>query len=371
MSMIDLNNHLFGEVPTGNNLIEYPTMLDILDSVMFKVGLESNHLLSSFLAPVFVDGYMACTIGKGPNIVGLCPKGFTTLKRFRGQQHYYNICLSSYDRIVDEKDKIIANLHASEFEILLRSHPVIQFILSRTVNTSVGPIYFNIDFEGLAQHYGIPTKVFDFSNDLASSAFFAVTAYNKQTDLYTPYIPLESAPLDDLYGVLYYCDDVQYEDGLDFRPLGMHYFNRPGAQSEFAFDPKNERDLNKLPYIKKIFFRHDANASKVIFNSLAKGKMLFPEDSLCGKAQRIIEKKDVCSAAAFKLWCEKNSNVRTQDQAMKLLQENNIHVVDNPLVSFEHDEIDKDCKEWDAFGKDRFLEKVTIVPFFKPIDNTI
>ena len=55
--MIDLNNHLFREVPTGNNLIEYPTMLDILDSVMFKAGLESNHLLSSFMAPVFVDKF--------------------------------------------------------------------------------------------------------------------------------------------------------------------------------------------------------------------------------------------------------------------------------------------------------------------------
>lgn len=369
--MIDLNNHTFGEKPTINSLNDYPTMIEIIDSVMFKVGLDSNHLLRSFMAPVFVDGYMACTIGKGPNIVGLCPKGFTTLKRFRGQQHYYPTCLSSYDRIINERDKMVADLQASEFEILLKSHPVIQFISNYPVNSPVGPVLLNIDFEGLAQHYGIPTKVLDFSNDLATSAFFAVTVYDRQTDQYTPYVPSDSAPLDDLYGVLYYCDDVQYEADMCFRPLGMHYFNRPGAQSGFAFDPKNERDLNKLPHIKKIFFRHDANASKVIFNSLAKGKMLFPEDSLCGKAQRIIEKKDVCSAAAFELWCEKNSNVRTQDQAMKLLQENNIHVVENPLVSFEHDEINKDCKEWDAFGKDRFLEKVTIVPFFKPIDNTI
>lgn len=366
--MIDLNNHLFGEVPTENNLKAYPTMLDILDSVMFKAGLESNHLLSSFLAPVFAGGYIACTIGKGPNIVGLCPQGFTTTKRFRGQQHYYPICLSSYDRIINERDKIVADLQASEFEILLKSHPVIQIISSCPVNSPVGPVFFNIDFEGLAQHYGIPTKVLDFSNDLATSAFFAVTVYDRQTDQYTPYVPSDSALLDDLCGVLYYCDDVQYEDGLCFRPLGMHYFNRPGAQSGFAFDPKKERNLNNIPFIKKIFFRHDADVSKMIFNSQAKGKMLFPEDSLCGKAQRIIEKKDVCSAAAFELWCEKNSNVRTREQALKLLQENKIHIVDEPLVSFEHNEIDKDCKEWDTFGKYRFLEKVKFIPFFKPIN---
>lgn len=170
--------------------------------------------------------------------------------------------------------------------------------------------------------------------------------------------------MDDLYGVLYYCDDAQYEDGLCFRPLGMHYFNRPGAQSGFAFDPKKERNLNNIPFIKKIFFRHDADVSRMIFNSQAKGKMLFPEDSLCGKAQRIIEKKDVCSAAAFELWCKKNSNVRTQDQAKKLLQENNIHIVDEPLVSFDYEEIDKDYKEWDTFGKYRFLEKVTFFPVY-------
>lgn len=119
---------------------------------------------------------------------------------------------------------------------------------------------------------------------------------------------------------------------------------------------------------KAMFYQKSNDISKMIFNSQAKGKMLFPEDSLCGKAQRIIEKKDVCSAAAFELWCERNSNVRTQDQAKKLLQENNIHVVENPLVSFEHDEIDNDCKEWDTFGKYRFLEKVTFIPFFKPIN---
>lgn len=365
MKNVDLDFLAFGEMPTANNLNEYPTMLDILNSVMFKAALDCGHLHSSFIGPLFADdGNMACSVGKGPNIVGLCPKSLTLTMRFRGQQHYYPTCLSSYDRINNERDKIVADLQASEFEILLKSHPVIQFISSYPVNSPVGPVLLNIDFEGLAQHYGISTKVLDFSNDLATSAFFAVTVYDRQTDQYTPYVPSDSAPLDNLYGILYYCEDVQYEDSLCFRPLGMHYFNRPGAQSGFAFDPKKERNLNNIPFIKRIFFRHVADVSRMIFNSQAKGKMLFPEDSLCGKAQRIIEKKDVCSAAAFQLWCEKNSNVRTHDQAMKLLQENSIHVVDEPLVSFDHDEIDKDYKEWDTFGKYRFLEKVSFFPIY-------
>ena len=36
MDIIDLNNHPFGEVPNTSNLSEYPTILDVLDSVTIQ-----------------------------------------------------------------------------------------------------------------------------------------------------------------------------------------------------------------------------------------------------------------------------------------------------------------------------------------------
>ena len=335
---------------------------------MYQNSVKHYDLAGSPLGPMFVgEGGLACTVGKGPNIVGLVPKGITFNMRFRGQQHFYKTCLASYDRLNNEQDKLLADLHTAEFEALLISHPVIQDILREPVSVNnLGNVYLNVDFEGLAQHYGIPTRVMDFSNDLLTSAFFAVTCYDGKKDCYTPYVPSVDADFDSLYGVLYYFDAIRFNnEDLSCRPLGMHYFNRPGAQSGFAFDPKDERDINKIPFIKKIFFRHDAEASNLIFTILAEGKMLFPDDSLCGKAQKIRMIKDVCSKAACELWNNKCMKFETLNSAVAYLEKRGISVQDEPMVHFEKCELDKDCKEWNLNGKNRFLQYITIMPFFR------
>ena len=368
MVKIDLEHSSFSEVPTVENLKDYPTMLDILDSVLYQIALDSNNLLDSCFATTFADdGYLACTIGKGPNVMGLIPKGLTSNMRFRGQSHYYSPCFASYDRITDDKEKIMTDLHAAEFEILLMSHPVIQFISRNFVlDNHLGALYFNIDYVGLAQHYGIPTRVFDFTNDLMVSAFFAVTEYDKKTDSYSPYIPKADAETSSLYGVLYYMDATQMDiNDTSCRPLGMHYFNRPGVQSGFAFDSNGERDLNKNSQVKKIFFRHDAGSSNLIYKSLVKGNMLFPKDSLCGKVKQICERKDVCSKAACELWMIRNGKFKLLDDCLDYLKTFKINIVDEPWVHFEKNEIDKDWNEWITEGKDKYLEKVTFLPMFK------
>lgn len=64
-------------------------------------------------------------------------------------------------------------MHQAEFIQLLNSHPVVKYLKSHTFTRDglPGTLIVPIDEEGLAQHYGIPTEVVDFSNDLWVSAF--------------------------------------------------------------------------------------------------------------------------------------------------------------------------------------------------------
>ncbi len=63
-------------------------------------------------------------------------------------------------------------------------------------------------------------------------------------------------------------------------PIGLNFFNRPGAQNGFGLKMSHNADLNSMRNVKKIFFRHDKNASQTIFSMNQQGKKLFPDDSL-------------------------------------------------------------------------------------------
>lgn len=192
--MFDWKNSQFSTPPTVDNIEKYPTMLDILDSILLDFSMNTIGNEAFFLGNMHKGWYNACAIKERSNIVVLNPQGLTANMRFRGQRYYYPTCLSSYDRLIDERKKLLAQLHFVEFEVLLNTHPVINFLRSSYVNVEkIGAVWFYIDFEGLAQHYGIPTRVFVFSNDLTTAAFFAVTTYDAVTDTYAPYIPNENS----------------------------------------------------------------------------------------------------------------------------------------------------------------------------------
>ena len=362
--MFDWKNSQFSTPPTVDNIEKYPTMLDILDSILLDFSMNTIGNEAFFLGNMHKGLYHACAIKERSNIVVLNPQGLTTNMRFRGQQHYYQTCLSSYDRLADERKQLLAQLHFAEFETLLYTHPVINFFGCSYVKVeSVGNVWFHVDFEGLAQHYGIPTRVFDFSNDLSTAAFFAVTSYDSKTESYTPYIPNENVKLEDKYGVLYYYDVMIPNLDTNSRPLGMSFFNRPGAQSGYAYTLNDNKDLNLEPRVKKLFFKHDGYVSKMIYNNLAKGKLLFPTDSLCGKAKEIC-RFEKCSKMAFDLWTRRTSSEKSPEELKEMLERFQIEIVDVPWVSFSEEEKIKDWNNWNSGGKEHFLQKINFIPIF-------
>lgn len=362
--MFDWKISQFSTPPTVDNIEKYPTMLDILDSILLDFSMNTIGDEAFWCGSMHKGWYNACAIKERSNVIVLNPQGLTANMRFRGQRYYYPTCLSSYDRLVDERKKLLAQLHFAEFEVLLNTHPVINFLGSSYVNVEkIGAVRFYIDFEGLAQHYGIPTRVFDFSNDLTTAAFFAVTIYDAITDTYAPYIPNENSKLEDRYGVLYYYNVMDSNFDTNSRPLGMSFFNRPGAQSGYAYTLSNNKDLNLETRIKKLFFKHDGYVSNLIYNNLAKGKLLFPVDSLCGKTKEISH-YDRCSKQAFDVWSKRSTYQKTSEELKELLENSQIEIVDSPWVSFSEEEKKKDWSNWNLGGKDLFLQKIKFMPIY-------
>lgn len=353
--------------PQEQNIMKYPSMMDIINSVLgekqFNEPKDADKVIMPLDFMLERGNYMVCRADFHPQGQFLYPCSKTMNMLFRGQNHYYSNCFSSFYRLKTEKEKLLAHLHQAEFIQLLNSHPVIKYLKSHTFTRDGLPfaLIVPIDEEGLAQHYGIPTEVMDFSNDLWVSAFFATTKYDNQTQTYSPYIVDESCSLSDSYGVLYFREGVM--DEKNCHPIGSNYFNRPGVQSGFAY--RNQiKNLNEDGNFSKIFFRHNNDDANYIFKQLDCGKTLFPSDSLVDITNRI-NTQERCSIAAVKpchlLWYAKLSF----NDFLVLLESKGIQVCEVSPVKFDDFLLKEEYALWIDKKRFDFLKNIYCIPIFR------
>lgn len=175
--------------------------------------------------------------------------------------------------------------------------------------------FFEVNYYGLAQHYGLKTCVMDLTSDIDVAKFFAATDYNEKDDTYNPILD------ESRYGVFYYWDNVrepfafQPVTGGNLRNIGLQIFPRSGRQRGFLYSMFRGQNFNNFPFIKYKLFRHDATISKQIYKKAKRGKLYFPNDELSSLAQRIIHSKtlsgeDFLKNLAFNPNDDKNANYR-------------------------------------------------------------
>lgn len=215
---------------------------------------------------------------------------------FRGQSGFYDPSTPSLLR--KKKGRfVVENIFYEEFRLALKDHPLIR-LFWEGIELCGHRYFFEVNYYGLAQHYGFRTRVMDLTSDLDVAKFFAVTDYNEKTDTYSPVMD------ESRYGVFYYWDNVR--DPLAFQPhfgenlssIGLQVFPRSGRQKGFLFSMHREQNFNDIPFVKYKLFRHDAAISKQIYKMARRGKLYFPEDELSSLAQRIRCSK-ILSGEAF------------------------------------------------------------------------
>lgn len=358
-----LENKKYATPPSNDNLSSYPTMMDIIEEIAGEEEKKNDFydpLHRTILARMTRKGfYLLAKENEDSEFVELLPGGKIGTLLYRGQCEYYEDCKPSLYRNFNEYELLLSNLQIAELKVLLDSHPILNLLTKNKFSHPqlAEPIRFKIHYRGLAQHYGIHTELVDFTVDKWTAAFFATTRYVNGS-----YLPIVGKEALNKYGVFYIYDNY-IKKKLEATPIGMHYFNRPGVQCAYALAMDKGQNLNNLVGIRKLFFRHDTEASSLVYAMHQAGKTLFPEDSLADKVKIIIDKKTFSLAALVE--CNASYYHLPDDVFKELLDKYDIQVQATPVVSFQGDTLDKEWAEWQNGGKERYMNSLTVLPIIR------
>jgi hypothetical protein len=209
-----------------------------------------------------------------------------------------------------------------------------------------------VDYVAMAQHYGLTTEYLDITNSKWVAAFFACTGYDWDTDSYYPV----GRDYYEGYGVMYITswdgsimpDEFYEKNGV----IGYQYFARPTKQSSFGYKMKKEEDFNELPYFKKIFFRHDFEASSIVYEMSYRQDRFIPKDTLSVLARKIAESKEITRNAHYRCWASFYSN-REPAFLNRVCEAKGLTIKNDnvPIAHFSKEELEADWKAWNEFGR--------------------
>lgn len=269
-----------------------PTILDIVE----QISAHENSIVAPFcgmvpIPPFYDEGRFNPVSDMGNRSIHyLMPTSQSPFTFYRGQSTYYDFCTPTLYRPrkdgtpPTEEDIAYHRIKTCEFAMLLSTHPVFQDIQQIT---TVDPI-------ALAQHYGLETDYLDITNNKWVAAFFACTKYDYQTDTYLPV----GEDYADGYGVIYKSKKIisdEIPDGFFKKNLviGYQYFNRPSKQSSFGYLMESGENFNDSPFFDKLFFRHDTEASQIVFEMAYQQRRFVPKDSLSKLARDIANSREI------------------------------------------------------------------------------
>lgn len=238
---------------------------------------------------------------------------------FRGQSEFYNPCVPNIFRKKDEDYFLRYHIYTCEMQILLKSHPMVR-MFGDGIELFNDRFVFEVNYNGLSQHYYNKTQMLDLTSDFEAAKFFAVTKFDFDNNRYVPYEG-------DELGVLYYYDiepDAfsrrSENNKVQLSAIGKQPFMRSGAQHGFLLSMVRGEDFNLLPQTGYVFFRHDSNITHDIYERSNNGKLYQDEDILQSfwyeKLKNPISAKTVSMAAV-----ELNRRYNPRSSKTRLLKE--------------------------------------------------
>lgn len=196
---------------------------------------------------------------------------------WRGESEYHEKCLPSLYRYEwTPLQKLERQIQLEDFRDILQVNPEIK-------EMEEGGLAVN--YNGLAQHYGIETNVLDLTNSFLVAAFFATTQYDSLMDVYRPIRNYVSM------GVIYFFPTggfMNWGKEPPIWPIGMEALRRPGEQRGFGMEMTDDnKDLNNYHGGHLFRFWHTPSASMRIWNETKGGSILFPYDPMTEKVRNI------------------------------------------------------------------------------------
>ncbi len=249
---------------------------------------------------------------------------------YRGQNEYYTPCFPSlYRRSWNTAEELERLVQMEDFKTILNQHPEVLDIQNAGLT---------VNYEGLAQHYGIETAIMDLTNSFGVAAFFATSRYDCLADRYYPI-------MDTIHkGVIYFYPlgmyDISFSNKPKITPIGLDVLPRPGEQRGFGMQMGKDEDFNHACPI-RFFFWHNPQTSLECFKRFNGGTMLFPYDPIAEKI-RIMRKYRIYSRESIHTIINGTNRFQdmTADDAKKLLTEKGCIIVDTTPFTYTPTELD-------------------------------
>ncbi len=206
------------------------------------------------------------------NHIVASPVPFSPL--YRGQSCYYEKCLPSLYRKEWSSIQTLERLvQMEDFKAILNDNPEIQ----DTIEAGIV-----VNYDGLAQHYGIETNIIDLTNSFGVAAFFATSDYDSLTGCYHPVKEVTRK------GVIYFLpmgifNPVALIDKNQIWPIGMEALPRPGEQRGFGAYLEKDQDFHDISDVHRFFFWQNERASIECHRLMGFGTVLFPYDPMVEK----------------------------------------------------------------------------------------
>ncbi|EXI83627.1 MAG: FRG domain protein [Candidatus Accumulibacter regalis] len=287
------------------------------------------------------DGhFMAVSINEKECVLAPYPEFSAFI--YRGQPQYYESCMSSLFRSSpNQLDRFIAEMKVAEFQLLLSDHPAIVDFS----HWSVMGLTFRIDYEALAQHYGLNTSLMDFTSNPHVAAFFACCEYDNSLHQYRPI--LRSTQEGIIYSYLAAAEigDPTGPEEFPSSIIGLQPLRRPAEQYAWCYRLAKRTSLNSRRYVTPSRFVHDPMVSKKVFEEFEGGAKLFPYDPISEKARQIFATKEL-SKGAFDMVLSRYSGRMKERSTLNALNRKGFTVVDAARVVLTKVERVQIEKEW-------------------------
>lgn len=346
------------------------TLFDILDHLSLgeeRWYLNRGHFTGLF--PTYKDEGNFTSLVMPDNKIRLVPNSLSFNDYYRGQTEFHDPCQPTLHRgYMTPAMQFVERVKYKELCLLMESYPLFRkFQEGLTTHFSDSSTEWHelfVDNLALAQHYGICTELIDLTVDKFVAAFFACTDYDYDTDTYSVHDENKPKIVDGkevfvTEGCFYMYVDTHIGFGGDvsqLRSVGLQPFSRPGEQAGYVLEMLPADNFNGMVR-QCIHFKHDKKIAEFIFNYTNRSNKLFPQSVLQEKAMTIKKSKEF-SREAFNL-AKNEFYPDTEEQTLlNYLENQNVTLQDDRLVSFSEEEIDRFNREWEEHGSEDFLKRV-------------
>lgn len=344
---------------TDEQKAELPTILDIVEYISVLENAEMRkhiNMHADFLGFSRIGKYMSMSDQPFTNIRKLFPISQTPFTLMRGQNSYFTPSYPSLYRknnMQSEDFRLLSRLRACEFILAFQHHPVVNEIRMNC----------RVEDMAIAQHYEFPTEYMDITNNKWVAAFFATTY--KSGELY---LPTETG-FGNGIGVFYISNPA-----MRFHPhfldnvytLGFQYFERPTRQYSLVYKMNENEDMDANLMFSRFVFRHDTEASKVVYNMSYKQQRFYPNDEWYEIAQQIMCDDYPLSLGAIELSHQYGVTLNN-DEIRLILDRHCVKTTDKqiPMAHLTSEQIAADVRKWNEYGR-AFIQNsiLPILPVF-------